>query len=388
MSQSTSLALRILIVGSGGREHAYAWKLSQSSSVEAVFVAPGNGGSASPLGTGEGTTSKITNANVKADDYTGLVKFGQENGVNLVVPGPEAPLVDGIEGYFRAGEFNLSFPKTPSWEVQAAARTDESINELVGIKTFGPSKETAQLEASKAFSKDFMKRHNIPTAAYETFRDYDQARAYVDSVPHNVVIKASGLAGGKGVIIPTDKAQAHEALRQVMVDHSFGDAGDEVVVEEFLDGDELSILTFSDGYTIRSLPPAQDHKRVLDGDAGPNTGGMGSYAPTRIANEHTRQEIDRSIVQLTIDGLRKEGQYLSLLKRVLEEKAKERLLTLLHRTPIRWYPLHGSNEDIHGLQSAGVQCPRRRPRNGNASPPVNPGHRPCSCHARLRGALA
>ncbi|KAJ5921503.1 hypothetical protein N7454_006345 [Penicillium verhagenii] len=264
--------LRILIVGNGGREHAFAWKLSQSPLVDIVYVAPGNGG------TGLGA-SKITNANVKGDDYPGLVAFAQKNGVNLVVPGPEAPLVDGIQGYFQA----------------------------VGIRCFGPSKAAARMEGSKTFSKDFMQRHNIPTAAFGNFSDYESACRYLDSVSHNVVIKASGLAGGKGVALPTTKEEAHQALREMMLDHQFGDAGDEVVIEEYLEGDELSILTFSDGYTIRSLPPAQDHKRIFDGDKGPNTGGMGCYAPTRIAPKEVRDEIDRTIIQPSIDGMRKDG---------------------------------------------------------------------------------
>ncbi|CEL01626.1 Putative Phosphoribosylformylglycinamidine cyclo-ligase [Aspergillus calidoustus] len=265
--------LRILVVGSGGREHALAWKLSQSSRVDIVYVAPGNGGTAA------GASSKIENANIKGDDYPGLVAFAQENQVNLVVPGPEAPLVDGIQGYFQA----------------------------VGIRCFGPSKAAARMEGSKAFSKDFMKRQNIPTAAYENFTDYEKARQYLDSVSHNVVIKADGLAGGKGVIIPTTKEEAHQALREMMLDRQFGDAGNEVVIEEYLEGDELSVLTFSDGYSIKSLPAAQDHKRIFDGDQGPNTGGMGCYAPTPISSKQVLEEIDRTIVQPSIDGMRREG---------------------------------------------------------------------------------
>ncbi|KAL2844608.1 phosphoribosylglycinamide synthetase [Aspergillus pseudodeflectus] len=265
--------LRILVVGSGGREHALAWKLSQSSRVDIVYVAPGNGGTAA------GASSKIENANIKGDDYPGLVAFAQENQVNLVVPGPEAPLVDGIQGYFQA----------------------------VGIRCFGPSKAAARMEGSKAFSKDFMKRQNIPTAAYENFTDYEKARQYLASVSHNVVIKADGLAGGKGVIIPTTKEEAHQALREMMLDRQFGDAGNEVVIEEYLEGDELSVLTFSDGYSIKSLPAAQDHKRIFDGDQGPNTGGMGCYAPTPISSKQVLEEIDRTIVQPSIDGMRREG---------------------------------------------------------------------------------
>ncbi|EAA57881.1 hypothetical protein AN6541.2 [Aspergillus nidulans FGSC A4] len=177
----------------------------------------------------------------------------------------------------------------------------------VGIRCFGPSKAAARMEGSKAFSKDFMKRHNIPTAAYENFTEYEKARKYLDSVSHNVVIKADGLAGGKGVIIPTSKEEAHQALREMMLDRQFGDAGNEVVIEEYLEGDELSVLTFSDGYSIKSLPAAQDHKRIFDGDQGPNTGGMGCYAPTPISSKQVLEEIDRTIVQPSIDGMRREG---------------------------------------------------------------------------------
>lgn len=263
--------LRILLVGNGGREHALAWKLSQSSRVESIVVFPGNGGTS--------TCPKVTNnTSIKAKDYPGLVAFAKENGINLVVPGPEAPLVDGIEDYFRA----------------------------VGIRCYGPSKAAARMEGSKTFSKDFMKKHNIPTAAYQNFDDYEAARKYLDSINHNVVIKASGLAAGKGVIIPLTKEEAHAALKEIMLDKEFGSAGDEVVIEEFLEGDELSILSFSDGYTIKSLPAAQDHKRIFDGDLGPNTGGMGCYAPTNLATKALIEEVERTILQPTIDGMRKD----------------------------------------------------------------------------------
>lgn len=263
--------LRILLVGNGGREHALAWKLSQSARVESIVAIPGNGGTS--------TCQKVTNnSSIKANDYPALVKFAQENGINLVVPGPEAPLVDGIEDYFRA----------------------------VGIRCYGPSKAAARMEGSKTFSKDFMKKHNIPTAAYENFSDYEAARKYLDSINHNVVIKASGLAAGKGVIIPQSKEEAQAALKEIMQDKEFGSAGDEVVIEEFLEGDELSILSFSDGYTIKSLPAAQDHKRIFDGDLGPNTGGMGCYAPTKLATKSLIEEVERTILQPTIDGMRKD----------------------------------------------------------------------------------
>ncbi|KAG5977736.1 hypothetical protein E4U56_006855 [Claviceps arundinis] len=265
--------IRVLLIGNGGREHALAWKLSQSARVEAIFVVPGNGGTA--------TCPKVTNVDsVSSEDFSGLVKFSQDNEVNLVVPGPEVPLVDGVEGFFKR----------------------------VGIPCFGPSKEAARLEGSKTYSKDFMKKYDIPTAAYENFSDYDKAAAYIDSVSHEVVIKATGLAAGKGVILPQSKREAKEALRQIMVEKAFGSAGDEVVIEELLVGDELSVLTFCDGYSIRSLPLAQDHKRIFDGDQGPNTGGMGCYAPTNIATKQLTEAIDRDILEPTIVGMRREKQ--------------------------------------------------------------------------------
>lgn len=263
--------LRILLVGNGGREHALAWKLSQSPHVDCIVAVPGNGGTA--------TCPKVTNIDtVKASDYPGLVSLAQTYNLNFLVPGPEAPLVDGIEGYFRA----------------------------VGIPCYGPSKLAARMEGSKTFSKDFMRKHKIPTASYENFSDYNLAQQYLDRVEHEIVIKASGLAAGKGVIIPKTKQEAHQALKDIMLNKEFGTAGDEVVIEEYLEGDELSILTFSDGYTIKSLPPAQDHKRIYDGDRGPNTGGMGCYAPTKIATKSLIEEIENTILQPTIDGMRKD----------------------------------------------------------------------------------
>ncbi|KZF21330.1 phosphoribosylamine--glycine ligase [Xylona heveae TC161] len=265
--------LRILLVGNGGREHALAWKLSQSSLVDSIYVVPGNGGTGSAI-------PKVANIDdVSADDFPALVVLAKKHGINLVVPGPEAPLVAGIEGYFRAA----------------------------GIRCFGPSKAAARMEGSKTFSKDFMARHQIPTAEFRNFSDYNAAKEYIDSIKHDVVIKADGLAGGKGVIIPKTKEEAQAALKEIMLNHEFGNAGDEVVIEEYLDGDELSILTFSDGYTLRSLPPAQDHKRIFDGDQGPNTGGMGCYAPTRIASEQVIEEIHRTILEPTIKGMRQEA---------------------------------------------------------------------------------
>ncbi|KAK3494782.1 phosphoribosylglycinamide synthetase [Neurospora hispaniola] len=265
-------SLRILLIGSGGREHALAWKLSQSPSVESIIAVPGNGGTAG--------LPKVTNNNtVSENDFAGLVDLAKKERINLVVPGPEQPLVDGVENVFRE----------------------------VGIPVFGPSKDAARMEGSKTFSKDFMKKHNIPTAAYENFSDFEKASEYLKKVGHNVVIKATGLAAGKGVIIPESQEEAQQALKDIMLDRQFGNAGDEVVIEEFLTGDELSILSFCDGTTIKSLPAAQDHKRIGEGDTGLNTGGMGCYAPTKIATPALLAQVEREILQPTVDGMRKDG---------------------------------------------------------------------------------
>jgi len=237
------------------------------------------------------------------------------------------------------------------------------------------------MEGSKTFSKDFMSRHNIPTARYQNFNKYKEAARYLDSVNHDVVIKASGLAAGKGVIIPTSKGEAHQALKEIMLDRQFGDAGDEVVIEEYLEGDELSVLTFSDGYTIKSLPPAQDHKRVFDDDKGPNTGGMGCYAPTRVAPKEVIAEIDRNIVQPSIDGMRKEGTNLELRRIFFYSYLNLRL-------SIRGYALYWFDDDKVGTESIGVQRTRWRSRNTDASTTPKLGFRPSRDHGCLYGALA
>jgi phosphoribosylamine--glycine ligase / phosphoribosylformylglycinamidine cyclo-ligase len=271
MSKLFDQPLRILLIGNGGREHALAWKLSQSSRVEAIFAVPGNGGTA--------TCPKVTNVeDILADDFPGLVEFARANKVNLAVPGPEAPLVAGVQDYF-----------------------DDA-----GIPCFGPCKKAARLEGSKTFAKDFMKKYGIPTAAYENFANYDDAIRYLDSVAHQVVVKATGLAAGKGVIMPTTRDEAKAAVKEIMLDKAFGDAGDEIVIEEFLEGQELSILTFCDGKDFKSLPMAQDHKRIFDGDQGPNTGGMGCYAPTPISTKALIDKVDGEILEPTFRGMRTE----------------------------------------------------------------------------------
>ncbi|KAF9641696.1 hypothetical protein BFW01_g1679 [Lasiodiplodia theobromae] len=266
--------LRILLVGNGGREHAIAWRLAQCHSVEKVFVVPGNGGTAI-------ASPKVVNIDdIAPDNYSKLVALAQTEGVGLVVPGPDVPIVDGIEGYFRAAH----------------------------IPCFAPCKATAQIEGSKAFAKGFMQRHGIPTARYKTFSDYHLACEHVRSIDYDVVIKASGLAAGKGVIIPENTAEALEALAEIMVQKSLGDSGDEVVVEELLRGYEISILTFCDGQNFKSLPPAQDHNRIFDGDKGPNTGGMGCYAPVDVADAKLLADIDDTVLAPTFCGLSEEAE--------------------------------------------------------------------------------
>ncbi|ORZ07031.1 bifunctional purine ADE1 [Lobosporangium transversale] len=264
--------LVVLLLGNGGREHTIAWKLAQSENVERIFVAPGNGGTGAGL-------NKVVNVNIGVLDFPALTKFAVENNVNLVVPGPEQPLVEGVTAVFQR----------------------------IGIPVFGPSIKAARMEGSKTFSKDFMKKHRIPTAAYENFTDAAAAKEYIRKADFSVVLKASGLAAGKGVLIPINKEEAYQGVDQILVDKVFGAAGNELVVEEFLDGQELSILAFSDGYTVIPLPPAQDHKRIFDDDQGPNTGGMGCYCPTPVATPELLADIKRTILQPTIDGMRRDG---------------------------------------------------------------------------------
>lgn len=267
------MTLRILVLGGGGREHALAWKLQQSGIVSQIFLCPGNGGTES--------SSKVFNVNLPDQSFQSLVKWAVTNDINLVVPGPEQPLVDGVESHFRK----------------------------VGIPVFGPSALAARMEGSKAFSKAFMTRHAIPTAAFRVFASsqVDEAIEYVRTCGHKIVLKASGLASGKGVLIPESTEEAIAGLKEIMVARAFGAAGDEVVVEELLVGPEISVLAFSDGYTIVPLPAAQDHKRIGEGDTGLNTGGMGAYAPAPVATPAIMERITRETLKPTIDGMRREG---------------------------------------------------------------------------------
>ncbi len=262
--------MNVLLIGSGGREHALAWKIAQSPHLTHLYIAPGNAGTA------------IHGENVALDsnNHAAVSAFCRAKDVSLVIVGPEAPLAAGLADALRQA----------------------------GIRVFGPEKAAAQIEASKSFAKQFMARHNIPTARFQVFTDFEAARRHLHTVAYPVVIKASGLAAGKGVLIPEDRTQAEAALYQVMVERQFGAAGEEVVIEERLTGPEVTLLAFSDGLTVKPMLPSQDHKRLRDGDQGPNTGGMGAYAPVPICPPEMVEALTRSVLQPVVDGLRAEGR--------------------------------------------------------------------------------
>ncbi len=261
--------MNVLLIGSGGREHAIAWKISQSPLLEKLFIAPGN----------VGMVTLGTLIPLSVEDSADLLAFAQTNAVDLVVIGPEAALAAGVSDVFRSHK----------------------------IPVFGPSQAAAQIESSKCFSKKFMRRHEIPTARFEVFSDYHLACEHLRTVNYPVVIKASGLASGKGVLLPDSIEEGLTALHEIMVNEVFGKSGEEVVIEERLKGEEVSLLAFSDGTSISIMPPAQDHKRLLDHDEGPNTGGMGAYAPAPCLSHEQIEQAKKSVLQPTVDGLRAEG---------------------------------------------------------------------------------
>ena len=263
--------MNILIIGSGGREHALAWKASQGQGVETVFVAPGNAGSA--------LEANIENVAISVDDFSGLAKFAQENHVGLTIVGPEQPLVDGVVDYFQERD----------------------------LKCFGPSKGAAQLEVSKAFTKDFLARFNIPTAEYQNFTEVEPALAYLKEKGAPIVVKADGLAAGKGVIVAETLEQAEAAVKDMLSGNAFGDAGCRVVIEEFLSGEEASFIVMVDGTNVVPMATSQDHKRVGNGDTGLNTGGMGAYSPAPVVTPEIHQRIMNEVIYPTVEGMAKEG---------------------------------------------------------------------------------
>lgn len=261
--------MKILVVGSGGREHALAWKLAQSERVQMVYVAPGNGG----------TARDIRLANVDISDPGELADFVKAENIGLTVVGPEAPLAAGIVNLFRAR----------------------------GLKIFGPTKEAAQLESSKDFAKAFMQRHGIPTAQHQTFADPAQAHAYIDEKGAPIVIKADGLAAGKGVVVAMSLEEAHAAVDAMLLDNRLGDAGARVVIEEFLAGEEASFIVMCDGKNVLPLATSQDHKRLKDHDEGPNTGGMGAYSPAPIVTPAMHARVMREVINPAVNGMAKDG---------------------------------------------------------------------------------
>ena len=263
--------MKVLIIGSGGREHALAWKVAQSQQVDSVFIAPGNIGSAQE--------AKCTNVEIAVDDIAGLMTFAQQQDIGLTIVGPEVPLVLGVVDAFQAA----------------------------GLAIFGPTQGAAQLEGSKAFSKDFFARHNIPTAAYQNFTEIEPAKAYVTEIGCPIVIKADGLAAGKGVIIAETQDQAFAAIDDMLAGNKFGDAGSRVVIEEFLIGEEASFIVMVDGENILPLATSQDHKARDNGDQGPNTGGMGAYSPAPVVTQAVHDFAMSQVIRPTVDGMKAEG---------------------------------------------------------------------------------
>ncbi|WP_444914852.1 phosphoribosylamine--glycine ligase [Microbulbifer sp. TRSA007] len=263
--------MNVLVIGSGGREHALAWKAAQNPNVGTVYVAPGNAGTA--------REPKLENIAIGVDNFAALADFAEENGVELTIVGPEAPLVDGVVDFFNAR----------------------------GLAIFGPSKGASQLEGSKAFTKDFLERHKIPTAAYRNFTEVEPAVAYIRERGAPIVVKADGLAAGKGVIVAETEEQAELAVRDMLSGNAFGEAGCRVVIEEFLQGEEASFIVMVDGENILPMATSQDHKRVGDGDTGPNTGGMGAYSPAPVVTDTIYQRIMQEVIEPTVKGLASEG---------------------------------------------------------------------------------
>ena len=269
--QGDSEDMKVLVIGGGGREHALAWKVAQSPLVNQVFVAPGNAGTAREPG--------VKNVPIAAEDIASLVRFAKDSSVELTIVGPEAPLVAGVVDAF----------------------------ETEGLKCFGPTRAAAQLEGSKSFTKDFLARHKIPSGSYRTFTEVGPALQYIQVKGAPIVIKADGLAAGKGVIVAMDVATAETAVRDMLGGNAFGEAGHRVVIEEYLDGEEASFIVLADGKNVLPMATSQDHKRVGDGDTGLNTGGMGAYSPAPVVTNTVRERIMKEIIMPTIQGMAAEG---------------------------------------------------------------------------------
>ncbi|OLQ92584.1 phosphoribosylamine--glycine ligase [Vibrio ponticus] len=263
--------MNVLIIGSGGREHALGWKVAQNPNVETIFIAPGNAGTA--------LEPKLENVNIGVEDIDALVNFAKENSIELTIVGPEAPLVIGVVDAFQAE----------------------------GLAIFGPTQGAAQLEGSKAFTKDFLARHQIPTAAYANFTEIEPALAYVREQGAPIVVKADGLAAGKGVIVAMTLQEAEDAIQDMLAGNAFGDAGSRVVIEEFLDGEEASFIVMVDGENVLPMATSQDHKRVGDKDTGPNTGGMGAYSPAPVVTTEIHDRIMEEVIYPTVRGMAAEG---------------------------------------------------------------------------------
>lgn len=263
--------MNVLVIGSGGREHALAWKAAQSANVDTVYVAPGNAGTA--------LEPKLENVDIDVSNFSVLAQFAKDHKVGLTIVGPEAPLVAGIVDFFTGQ----------------------------GLRCFGPSQGAAQLEGSKAFTKDFLARHNIPTAGYGNFTDVDEAIAYLHKMGAPIVVKADGLAAGKGVIVAETVDQAEEAVRDMLSGNAFGEAGCRVVIEEFLEGEEASFIVLVDGEHVLPMATSQDHKRAYDGDKGPNTGGMGAYSPAPVVTPEIDARIMEQVIMPTVRGMAAEG---------------------------------------------------------------------------------
>ncbi|MAZ87440.1 MAG: phosphoribosylamine--glycine ligase [Cellvibrionaceae bacterium] len=263
--------MNVLIIGSGGREHALAWKAAQNPNVETVYVAPGNAGTATEAG--------LKNVAIDVMDFDQLATFAKDNNCGLTIVGPEAPLVEGVVDYFAEQ----------------------------GLRAFGPSRGAAQLEGSKAFTKDFLARHKIPTGEYQNFTEVEPALAYLQEKGAPIVVKADGLAAGKGVIVAETLQQAEDAVKDMLSGNAFGEAGCRVVIEEFLDGEEASFIVMVDGKNVVAMATSQDHKRVGDGDTGPNTGGMGAYSPAPVVTADIHQRIMDEVIYPTVNGMAAEG---------------------------------------------------------------------------------